>query len=271
MRTLHVAVAQINAKATKVRDNLRRIHSQIKSAAAVKVDAILFAEVAIHGYDFSAKNLALAQPPDGPIGQQLSRWADRYGLTIMAGFLEAEAAGHYVSQLVAQAGAKPFAQRKHSITPDEIKAGFAPGPRERTLFRIKDVTCAVLICADTGIEGIHAELRQQGVEYLFIPTAGGGTLDQMLHEADLARPEIAQKYTEVRPRVFNTQAILPEADCKFPGWASANALGYDGKERCHQGHCMIVDRQRVMRAQIPGTIVLEHQQDQMVHAVLSFP
>ena len=33
---------------------------------------------------------------------------------------------------------------------------------------------------------------------------------------------------------------------------------------------MIVDNQQVMRAQIPGTIVLEHMQDQMVHARLDF-
>jgi hypothetical protein len=33
---------------------------------------------------------------------------------------------------------------------------------------------------------------------------------------------------------------------------------------------MIVDNQRVMRAQIPGTIVLECMQEQMVHACLDF-
>lgn len=40
---------------------------------------------------------------------------------------------------------------------------------------------------------------------------------------------------------------------------------------CHMGHCMIVDNRGVMRTQLPGTPVLEHQQDLMTHAVLQFP
>jgi hypothetical protein len=38
----------------------------------------------------------------------------------------------------------------------------------------------------------------------------------------------------------------------------------------HQGHCSIVDKNRVLRAQIPGTNVVEHFLDQMAHAVLYF-
>jgi hypothetical protein len=70
-------------------------------------------------------------------------------------------------------------------------------------------------------------------------------------------------------KVF-TVPILSEINCPFSGFASANALGPVGNQTCHQGHYMIVDNQRVMRAQIPGTIVLEHMQDQMVHARLEF-
>lgn len=71
-------------------------------------------------------------------------------------------------------------------------------------------------------------------------------------------------------RVFNAAAIFGEKDCPYSGFASANALGPVGRQTCHQGHCMIVDNRRVMRAQIPGTIVREHMQDQMIHALLCF-
>ena len=64
--------------------------------------------------------------------------------------------------------------------------------------------------------------------------------------------------------------ILDEKECPATGFTSANALGPVGRQTCHQGHCMIVDHQRVMRAQIPGTIVLEHMEDQMIHARLQF-
>ena len=51
---------------------------------------------------------------------------------------------------------------------------------------------------------------------------------------------------------------------KYPG------IGPVGERTCHVGHCMIVDNRGVMHAQIPGTPVLEHQQDRMTHAKIAF-
>jgi hypothetical protein len=87
----------------------------------------------------------------------------------------------------------------------------------------------------------------------------------------LATPEGQKAYAENRPRVFKPEPFLDEEECPDTGFTAANALGPVGERTCHQGHCMIVDNQRVMRAQVPGTNVLEHQQDQMIHAELSFP
>ena len=95
-------------------------------------------------------------------------------------------------------------------------------------------------------------------------------MDEMLHESDLLIPEGRRKYEENRPRVFKPEAFLHDSKLTNTGWTSANALGPVGERSCHQGHCMIVDNNCVLRAQIPGTNVLEHQQDQMIRAVLSF-
>ncbi len=268
MRQLHVAVAQIHSIARDPRANLARIHRQVRSAAAVGVDVILFAETCIHAYELSAENKALAEPVDGPLTAQVGVWAREYGLTIMAGFLERDGDALYNSHVVACPDGILAAQRKHSITPGEIEGGISPGPRERTVFTFNGVRTAVVICADTGIVGLADDLRAQGVEYCFIPTAGGGQYADYLHEADLDTEDGRRRYIENRPRVHNTQAILTEAN--LGPFASANAMGYDGYYACHQGHCMIIDRNLVMRAQIPGTIVLEHLQDQMIHAVLTF-
>lgn len=70
--------------------------------------------------------------------------------------------------------------------------------------------------------------------------------------------------------VFKPDALVNLKKDGGIGFASANALGPVGRETCHMGHCMIVDNQGVMRAQIPGTPILEHQQDRMVHARLNF-
>ena len=128
-----------------------------------------------------------------------------------------------------------------------------------------------MICADTGIEGLVDGLKASGIEYQFIPTGGGGKIQDYLHEADLRTPEGRKKYVENRPRVFKTEAILEKEEAQGMGWTAANALGPAGAQTCHQGHCMIVDNGGVMRAQTVGTIVLEHQHDQLIHAEVSFP
>ncbi|MEI7437899.1 MAG: hypothetical protein WCL16_13925, partial [bacterium] len=151
-----------------------------------------------------------------------------------------------------------------------LAACLTPGARERDIVEINGVRCALIICADGGIDGLHEDLFDRDVDYRLCPTGGGGKIGAMLHSADLLTVEGRTRYAENRPRVFNTAAILDEKDCPYSGFTSANALGPVGRQTCHQGHCMIVDNQRVMRAQIPGTIVLEHMQDQMIHTQLTF-
>jgi predicted amidohydrolase len=273
MRTLHVAAAQIHSGGA-VSDTLERIERQMAAASVVGAEIVLFAEGALQGYDYdmtveSAR--AAAEPLDGRNCRRLARMAVKHRLAALVGFLEKDGDRIYNSVLVAVPGQPCWTGRKHVLTPGEKAAGLTAGPRQRPVVEIDGVRCALIICADGGIDGLHEDLKAQRVDYRFCPTGGGGKMADMLHEADLATPEGRAKYAENRPRVFKTEAILDEKECPYTGFTSANALGPAGKQTCHQGHCMIVDNQRVMRAQIPGTIVLEHMQDQMIHALLHFP
>lgn len=273
MRTLHVAAAQIHSGGP-IEQTLERIERQMAAASAVGVEVLLFAEGALHGYDYgmTAESIrAVAEPVDGPHCRRIAELADRYRITSLVGFFEKHGDRFYNSVLVAEPGKACWAGRKHVLTKGETAAGLSAGPRRRPVVELNGVRCVLIICADGGIDGLHEELRAEGVDYRLCPTGGGGTLSEMLHEEDLATPEGRAKYVANRPRVFKTEAILDEKDCPHTGFTSANALGPVGRNTCHQGHCMIVDNRRVMRAQIPGTIVLEHMQDQMIHAQLQFP
>jgi predicted amidohydrolase len=188
----------------------------------------------------------------------------------LIGFFETSGDAIHNSMLVAHPDGTYNSARKFALTPGEIAARLTPGLRERMVVEFTGVRCAIIICADGGIDGLHEDLRAQRVDYRLCPTGGGGKLNDMLHADDLLTEAGRARYVENRPRVFKTEAILDEKECPFTGFASANALGPVGRQTCHQGHCMIVDNQRVMRAQIPGTIVLEHMQDQMIHALLHF-
>jgi predicted amidohydrolase len=271
-RKLHVAAAQIISSGP-LADTLGRMERQAASAAAVGADLVLFSECALHGYDFdmTAKSVrAVAETTDGPGCGAVSRMAERLGISMLAGFFEKDGNEVFNSVLVARNDGSRDVQRKHVITPGEITARLSPGPRRRTVFDFHGVRCAVVICSDGGLEGLHEELRAMSVDFRLCPTGGGGDIKDMLRAADLGKPESRALYAEKRSKTFKTEAILDEQECPFTGFASANALGPAGRRTCHQGHCMIVDNRRVMRAQIPGTIILEHMQDQMIHSELAF-
>ena len=151
-----------------------------------------------------------------------------------------------------------------------MQAGLTAGPVEREIIHINGVRMAIVICADEGNEAVHKHLAATGVEFLFVPTGGGGNVADMLHEQDLAAPDSAERYREAREKVFITTPTVPDKWGLGIGFAAANAVGPVGEKTCHQGHCMIVDSGRVVRAQTPGTIVLEHMQDRLIHAKLDF-
>jgi predicted amidohydrolase len=274
MKTLHVAVAQIHSGGP-LEETLKRIEKQVEAAAVVGAELILFSECALQGYgyesDLSAEIVAAqAVTIDSEPCNRVVEMAKRYGLTIVLGFFEEDSGKYYNTCLISYPDGRCDRQRKYHLTDTELAANISEGPLERTPVVVNDVKCAVIICSDTGNEDIRKFFSEQGFDYRLGPTAGGGALADMLHEEDLDTEAGRNKYVEERPNVFKAEAILDNSEWNGIGFASANALGPVGKRTCSQGHCMIVDNRGVMRAQIPGTTILEHQQDQMVHAELTF-
>lgn len=271
-RTLHVAAAQIHSGGP-IDEIMERMKRQIVAASASGAELILFAEGSLHGYDYDMTEAsvdAVAEAVDGPGCRRVAALAREYKITVLAGFFEREGSRIYNAMLVAPPRGACWTARKNMLAGGELTARLAVGPAERPIVEINGVRSAIVICADCAIEGLHEDLRARGVDYRLCPTGGGGKIGDYLHEADLLTPAGRKAYEVNRPRVFKSEAILDEKECPYTGFTAANALGPVGKRTCHQGHCMIVDNQRVMRAQIPGTIVLEHQQDQMIHAELTF-
>ncbi len=274
MRSLHVAVAQIHAVSGDPWANLARMRRQIASAAAVGVEVILFAETAVHAYEFSAENLAFAEPVGGPLTTQLSRWAQEYGIAILAGFIEQQDGAYYNSHVVARPDGSLGCQRKHNMTPPELRGGLSAGPRERAIFEFNGIRTAIIICADSGMDGLYDMLEELGIEFRFCPTAGGDHINNRpipyMHHEELFTAEGRALAAEYRGYVCLADAFTGDARPPL-AFAAANALGFDGKAMHHMGHCLIADTFGTLRAQIPGTLIIEHQQDQMAHAVVHFP
>ena len=275
MPHLHLAVAQVHARAGAVAANLARVERQVQSAALNGCDLILLAETVLHAYVFTPANLALAEVAGaGPATCGVIALAVRHRITIAAGFLERSATCIHNSHLVAFPDGTFAVCRKTELTETERKAGLVAGDGSFAPVVIGGIPCAVIICADGGHAGLAAKLRANGVRYRLCPTAGGDLIDGVkeapMAPADLATPAGRQRYERLRGKVFDAAHLQTLPADHVCGFASANALGDDGNGTHHMGHCMITGNDGVLLAQIPGNPVSAYKFDQMVHAVVPF-
>ena len=162
-RTLHVAAAQIHSGGL-IEDILQRVERQVTAASAVGAEVILFAEGALHGYDYDMTPesvRAVAEPADSPHCRRLLEMAQRHRIAILIGFFERSGEAIHNSILVARPDGTHKTARKHILTEGEIRARLTPSPRERTIVEFNGVRCASIVCADGGIDGLRDELRAQ--------------------------------------------------------------------------------------------------------------
>lgn len=275
MRSVHIAVAQVRARAGALAANLARVERQVQAAALNGCDLALFAETVLHAYVFTPANLVLAEPAGaGTATSGVIALAMRHRIAIAAGFLERTAAGIHNSHLVAFPDGTWTVRRKTELTAVERAAGLVAGDGSFAPVVIQGVPCAVIICADGGHAGLAAKLRANGVRYRLCPTAGGDIIDGV-KEAPMAPEELStpagrQRYERLRSKVFDASHIQHLPADHVCGFASANALGDDGAGTHHMGHCMITGNDGVLLAQIPGNPVSAYQFDQMAHAIVPF-
>ncbi len=272
-RILHVASTQIISK-DGAAATLPRIDAISKAAALLGAEAVLFPEMCVHGYDFDMTEQALravAEPIDGPSAREVRAIAKRNGIVVMAGIAELDGSTMYNTHLIAYPDGRLVTQRKHKLTEGEINAGLTPGPRKRTVFELNGIRCALMICADNGIDALPDDLRRDGIELRFLPCGAGGKRSDMLHASALDTPEARASYAKSRESVCRSGPFDESFDKWGSAFVSCNAVGPMGAETCHRGHCMIVDRHGILRAQCTGTNVLEFMHEQLINAVLEFP
>jgi hypothetical protein len=272
MTSLHIGVAQIHSGGSPA-ENFTRLERQVRAAAIVGVEVLLFAECVLPGYSYQMNPesvRAVAETADGPLNTAVRRLAQEHRINLLVGFFEKEGDHFYNSHLVAYADGQVGVQRKSNLTPMEKSAGLVPGPLERQVFTFKGIRTIINICADKDMADLPEGVQPTDIRYHFSPCAGGGTMAEMMSARDLQTEEGRKRYAENRPRVFLPGPFHEPSCLPHAGLAAVNALGPAGKETCHQGHGLIFDTNQVIRAQMQGTIVLEHQQDQMIHSVIEF-
>lgn len=257
--TLAVAAAQPMVVPGDVPENLRRMEPLVAEAAQRGAKLVLFSESALTAYDHPGRGVEAAIATDGEQIQQVVKMAKAHDIIIVTGFFEKAGDGLYNSVMAIAPDGSSVLQRKHIVTPGEIKYGVQAGPAERTLFSVNGVTFAIVICADSGMDGLKERLSSRGCDIVLAPTAGLGDAAKGYHLGDLTSPEKRAAYLKDAQSVcFSVDPIESALDHGL-GMVSCNQMGYDARlEFFHCGHCMIVDTNAHIVSVIPGQFVFEH-------------
>ena len=267
--TLSVAVAQSLVIPGDIHGNLARMEPLIMQAARQGARLVLFSECALNGYDHQGIGAASAIAADDPVIKRLRTLATTTHQALVVGFYERVQQQIFNSAAIALPDGRLLVQRKHLVTPIEIRTGHVQsGARERIIFEVGGFHFAILICADVGIVGIHEQLSSTGCDAILAPTAGLGSDDHAFFQAQLQNEHKLAEYLRAAESVcFISPATFLKYDMAL---ICCNQMGYSQQHRFfHCGHSAIIDRTGETTALIPGRFVVEHLRPQLALGFIS--
>lgn len=254
-RKLRAASVQMEHRDGDKETNFATLERFVAQAAAQQVELVVFPECCVTGYWFirnlSVEQLAaLAEPiPDGPSTRRLRDLAQRYRITIGAGWIESTAGGDfYNTYVVALSDGSYHLHRKlQSFEHSAIRSG-----NTYTVFDLpQGLRAGVLICYDNNIIENVRLTALAGADVLIAPHQTGGVGGKDPHRMGLIDPELWAN------RVADPQTIEREfRGDKGRGWLMrwlpsrahdnglflifSNGVGVDDDE-IRTGNAMILD------------------------------
>lgn len=267
---LNIAVAQPLVVPGNVHENIRNMEPLVAEAARRQAQLVLFSECGITGYDLKGVGADAALSLEDPALNRVAAIARRHGVVLVAGLHEKRHDRLHNTAVVFFPEGRRVVQRKHLIMAAEKQvAPIVPAPRERTLFEVGGLQCAILICSDDGIPGIYEDLTAAGCDVVLLITAGAGSTELGFHQAELADPQRREKYLDLAVPCISRDGVdrciklnLAMAACNQAGWNPGS--GY-----FHPGGSSITDRSGEVAAVIPPRFVFEHLRPDLAVAAVS--
>lgn len=237
--------------------NLAQIAHFAEQACKAGSHILLTPELSATGYGPYPEVTGLAETAgSGPAYNGLAAIAGRSGVAIAAGFVEKHEHGPGISHYVVFPSGEFIVQRKYRVTPFESPltsaiANYATGEEVPTkldfellrfpTFEIEGLKCAVVICADWGIEGLHEFFDAHDVRMAFVGTGAGGDVKDRVRTCDLATQEGREKYVRSLEKVGmpSAESILVNLVHRR-AVAAVNQVGWDGRKCAHIGHGTVV-------------------------------
>jgi len=276
-KLIHVAIAFGLSRPGRVKENLREIQGFARQAKDDGADILLTPEMSASGYGGYPEVFAVAEEPGkGAIFDGLAGIAVDSGVVVCAGFLEKAGDKHHIAHYVVYPDGRWLTVEKHLIAPPEkpidplfpLTPDGSPTKLRLKTFKVKDVQCGLLICADSGIAGAKDRLEGMGVELFLLPTAAGGSREDRVTTHDLRTSAGRKKYLEQIEKVFFPGTGVTE--CIEHRWAQAavNQCGADGHGLFHAGHGTIITPLGEVPALIHGIPNIDRMRPMYTHAAV---
>jgi len=157
--------------------NWRRAQPMIREAAAGGARIVVTTECFLDGYAIEDTSIplevyrALGEPiPDGPYFRRIAALADELDIFLVAGMLEADGEARYnTAVLIGPDGRLLGKYRKLFLEHESVRN--TPG-HSTPVFETQWGRMGIIICADRRVPKIARALRQEGAEFLLIPSGG---------------------------------------------------------------------------------------------------
>lgn len=168
MPDLRVAAIQMDASVGAVEANLAHAQALVEQAAGQGAQLVVLPELFNTGYEYTDRNFALAEPPDGRTGTWLRAMARRLGIHLAAAFPIRSPAGAAITAVLAAPDGRQWAYQKMHVAIWEnayFVRGTQPVVADTDLGRI-----GLLICWDQVFSDL-ARAYQGRVDLLCIPSS----------------------------------------------------------------------------------------------------
>ena len=253
MKALKIATAQFENRSGDKGYNLEIIKKMAKQASESGADVVSFHECSITGYTF-ARNLTRSQMldlaeflPEGDSISALKRYANEFGIVIMAGLFEKDATGNLYKAYVCvdKSGMIAKHRKLHPFINPHLTAG-----NEYTVFDLYGWKCGVLICYDNNIiENVRAT-KLLGADVIFMPHVtmctpstrpGAGFVDAALWEdKELNKVKLREEFDGDKGRNWLMKWLPARAYDNAIYAVFSNPIGMDD-DQLKNGCSMIID------------------------------
>ena len=168
---MKIALYQGPGKPAKVDENLEIIQRKTISAADQGADLIIFPELFLSGYNIGQTVQELAQPADGPAGQQAAQIARETNIAMLYGYPERFDTEVYNSALLIDRNGNTRANyRKTHLYGSYEKSCFKPGD-SLLIAELEGLNIGILICYDVEFPEAVRALVYAGADLIAVPTA----------------------------------------------------------------------------------------------------